>query len=154
MTSTATEDQADVPERVPSGCPVVHLDASPPLEVGSHWRTAGELRADHENAVAAADVDLHGAEAKGGVLGHRSEEAIRLANNTPYGLAAYVFTESVTQGTLLTEALEYGIIGWNDGVPSAAQAPFGGMKESGIGREGGTEGIEAFLETKYVSIGL
>lgn len=82
------------------------------------------------------------------------EEAIELANDTPFGLAAYVFTESVTRGIQMIEQLEFGIVGWNDGLPSAAQAPFGGMKESGYGREGGHEGIEAFLETQYVSIGL
>lgn len=82
------------------------------------------------------------------------DEAIALANDTPYGLAAYVFTDSVAKGTKLIEKLDYGIIGWNDGVPSATQAPFGGMKESGIGREGGREGIEAFLESQYVSIGI
>lgn len=82
------------------------------------------------------------------------EEAIELANSTQYGLAAYVFTENVARGIRVIEQLNFGIVGWNDGVPSAAQAPFGGMKESGIGREGGHEGIEAFLETQYVSIGL
>src|SRR5699024_5482713 len=82
------------------------------------------------------------------------EEVIQLANDTPYGLAANVFTESVGKGTRLIEQLDYGIVGWNDGAPSAAQAPFGGMKESGIGREGGKEGIEGFLETQYVSIGI
>ncbi|MGG1571839.1 NAD-dependent succinate-semialdehyde dehydrogenase [Fictibacillus sp. NRS-1165] len=80
------------------------------------------------------------------------EEGIELANKSPFGLAAYVYTESLSRGTRLIEGLDYGIIGWNDGVPSAAQAPFGGFKESGIGREGGTEGMEAYLETKYVSI--
>lgn len=82
------------------------------------------------------------------------EEAIRLANETRYGLAGYFFTENVTRGTKMYEALDYGIIGWNHGRPSAAQAPFGGMKESGIGREGGQEGIEEYLETKYISLGL
>ena len=82
------------------------------------------------------------------------EEAIELANNTPYGLAAYLFTESVSRGINIIEKLDYGIVGWNDGLPSAAQAPFGGMKESGYGREGGHEGIDAFLETQYVSIGI
>lgn len=82
------------------------------------------------------------------------EEAVELANSTPYGLAAYVYTQSVSRGTKLIERLDFGIVGWNDGVPSAAQAPFGGMKESGIGREGGHEGMDAFLETQYVSIGL
>ncbi|WP_281351721.1 NAD-dependent succinate-semialdehyde dehydrogenase [Alkalicoccus luteus] len=78
-------------------------------------------------------------------------EAIELANNTPYGLASYVFTEDAATGTRVTEALEFGVVGWNDGVPSAAQAPFGGLKESGYGREGGIEGIEEYLETKYVA---
>ncbi|MGM0900459.1 MAG: NAD-dependent succinate-semialdehyde dehydrogenase [Bacillota bacterium] len=83
-----------------------------------------------------------------------AEEAIMLANDTEYGLAAYVFTENYSRGIRIAERLQYGIIGWNDGVPSAAQAPFGGMKQSGIGREGGIEGLEAYLETKYISIGL
>lgn len=82
------------------------------------------------------------------------EEAAGFANSTEYGLAAYVFTESVARGTKLIEKLDFGIVGWNDGMPSAAQAPFGGMKESGIGREGGHEGMDAFLETQYVSIGV
>lgn len=81
-------------------------------------------------------------------------EAVKLANDTEYGLAAYVFTENVARGMQLIEQLEYGIVGWNDGGPSAAQVPFGGFKESGIGREGGHEGIEAFVESQYVSIGM
>ena len=82
------------------------------------------------------------------------EEAVELANSTPFGLAAYVFTENLSRGIQAIEALDFGIVGWNDGLPSAAQAPFGGMKESGYGREGGREGIEAYLETQYISIGL
>ncbi|RAS86357.1 NAD-dependent succinate-semialdehyde dehydrogenase [Priestia endophytica] len=82
------------------------------------------------------------------------DEAIHLANNIELGLAAYVYTENLSKGVKVAEGLEYGIIGWNDGVPSAAQAPFGGMKESGLGREGGHHGIEEYLEVKYISIGL
>ena len=81
-------------------------------------------------------------------------EAVDLANDTDYGLAAYIFTENVARGMQLIEQLDYGIVGWNDGGPSAAQVPFGGFKESGIGREGGHEGIEAFVESQYVSIGM
>lgn len=81
-------------------------------------------------------------------------EAIQLANDTPFGLASYIFTDNLSRGMLAAEQLDYGIVGWNDGLPSTAQAPFGGMKESGYGREGGKEGIEAFVETQYVSIGL
>jgi succinate-semialdehyde dehydrogenase/glutarate-semialdehyde dehydrogenase len=81
------------------------------------------------------------------------EEAVEIANGTPYGLAAYFFTNNYKAGTFLSENLEFGIVGWNDGAPSAAHVPFGGMKESGLGREGGIEGIEPYLETKYLSIG-
>jgi succinate-semialdehyde dehydrogenase / glutarate-semialdehyde dehydrogenase len=81
------------------------------------------------------------------------EEAVEIANNTPFGLAAYFFTNNYKTGTYLHDHLDYGIIGWNDGAPSGAHIPFGGMKESGLGREGGVEGIEPYLETKYLSIG-
>ncbi len=82
------------------------------------------------------------------------EDAIQRANDTPFGLAAYLFTENLTKALTLSEKLDYGIVGLNDGAPSAAQAPFGGFKESGLGREGGHHGIEEYLETKYISIGL
>lgn len=81
-------------------------------------------------------------------------EVLERANNSPYGLAAYVYTENLGRMYRVTEALEYGIIGVNDGAPSTAQAPFGGLKESGIGREGGHHGLEEYLEVKYVSIGI
>ncbi|MGD6833970.1 NAD-dependent succinate-semialdehyde dehydrogenase [Sutcliffiella halmapala] len=81
-------------------------------------------------------------------------EVLERANNSPYGLAAYVYTENLGRMYRVTEALEYGIIGVNDGAPSTAQAPFGGLKESGIGREGGHHGLEEYLEVKYISIGI
>ncbi|MFP4914558.1 NAD-dependent succinate-semialdehyde dehydrogenase [Staphylococcus coagulans] len=80
------------------------------------------------------------------------DEAIRMANDTEFGLAAYFFTNDYRTGLYIYNHLDYGVIGWNDGGPSAAHAPFGGMKESGYGREGGIEGIEPYLETKYLSI--
>ncbi|MFG6115392.1 NAD-dependent succinate-semialdehyde dehydrogenase [Halobacillus sp. MO56] len=82
------------------------------------------------------------------------DDAIKRANDTPFGLAAYLFTENLSKALTLSEKLDYGIVGLNDGAPSAAQAPFGGFKESGLGREGGHFGIEEYLETKYISIGL
>ncbi len=82
------------------------------------------------------------------------DDVIAAANDTPYGLAAYVFTNDLTIATRMAEGLEAGIIGINDPVPATPQCPFGGMKESGLGRELGIEGLQAYLETKYVSIGL
>lgn len=80
------------------------------------------------------------------------DEVIGRANRGPYGLAAYVYTRDLSRAWRAAERLDYGIVGVNDPVPSTAQAPFGGFKESGLGREGGTEGMDAFLETKYVSM--
>jgi len=82
------------------------------------------------------------------------DEVIRQANHPTYGLAAYVMTNDLRTAIRMAEGLEYGIIGINDTVPATAQAPFGGMKESGVGREGGHEGLAAYLETKYISIGM
>jgi len=89
------------------------------------------------------------------VLRFRDEaEAVALANGTTYGLAAYLWTRDLGRAIRVAEALEYGIVGINDGVPSTAQAPLGGVKYSGIGREGGKWGIEEFLDIKYISMGL
>lgn len=82
------------------------------------------------------------------------DDVIAAANNTRYGLAAYVFTNDLTVSWRMAEGLEAGIIGINDPVPAAPQCPFGGMKESGLGRELAHEGLEAYLETKYVSFKL
>jgi succinate-semialdehyde dehydrogenase / glutarate-semialdehyde dehydrogenase len=82
------------------------------------------------------------------------EEAIRQANDTPYGLAAYIFTDSIHRAYRVMEKLEYGIIGINDVFPALAEAPFGGVKQSGLGKEGGKEGIFEFVELKYVSMGI
>jgi succinate-semialdehyde dehydrogenase/glutarate-semialdehyde dehydrogenase len=79
------------------------------------------------------------------------DDVIKAANNTRYGLAAYVFTNDLSIAWKMAEGLEAGIIGINDPVPAAPQCPFGGMKESGLGRELAHEGLEAYLETKYVS---
>ncbi|NNM45528.1 NAD-dependent succinate-semialdehyde dehydrogenase [Knoellia koreensis] len=79
-------------------------------------------------------------------------EAIRKANSTEYGLASYVFTQDVGRVIRVSEGLEYGMVGINQGIISNPAAPFGGVKASGFGREGGFEGIEEYLETTYVGI--
>jgi succinate-semialdehyde dehydrogenase/glutarate-semialdehyde dehydrogenase len=81
------------------------------------------------------------------------EEAIEVANNTPYGLAAYFYSRDVGRIWRVSEALEYGIVGINTGFISTEVAPFGGMKESGIGREGSKYGIDEWLELKYLAMG-
>jgi succinate-semialdehyde dehydrogenase / glutarate-semialdehyde dehydrogenase len=82
------------------------------------------------------------------------EEAIAAANDTEYGLVAYVYTADLKRALRVCEALETGMIGLNQGMVSNAGAPFGGVKQSGIGREGGNEGIEEYLETKYIAVNL
>ncbi len=80
------------------------------------------------------------------------DEAIAAANDTEYGLVAYVYTRDVKRALRVCEALEYGMVGLNQGMVSNPAAPFGGIKQSGFGREGGYEGIEEYLETKYVAV--
>jgi succinate-semialdehyde dehydrogenase / glutarate-semialdehyde dehydrogenase len=82
------------------------------------------------------------------------KEVIAEANNTEYGLAAYLFTRDFGTAIRVSEALEYGVVGLNDAVPTVPNAPFGGWKESGINREGGYEGIQSYMETKYISVGM
>ena len=82
------------------------------------------------------------------------EQAIAAANDTEYGLVAYVFTSNLKRALRVCEKLETGMIGLNQGIVSNAQAPFGGVKQSGFGREGGPEGIQEYLETKYIAVNL
>lgn len=83
----------------------------------------------------------------------KEDRVIEQANDTPFGLAAYVFTSNLARAWRVAEALEAGTIGVNDPTPTTSQAPFGGMKQSGVGRELGMEGMDAFLETKHISFG-
>jgi succinate-semialdehyde dehydrogenase/glutarate-semialdehyde dehydrogenase len=80
------------------------------------------------------------------------DEAVQAANNTEYGLIAYVYTEDLRKGLQVSERLEAGMVGLNRGIVSDPAAPFGGVKQSGLGREGAHHGIMEFLETKYISV--
>lgn len=80
------------------------------------------------------------------------EEVVRMANDTPYGLSAYFFTRDLSRAHRVSEALDFGIIGVNDGAPSAPQSVFGGVKASGFGREGGPTGIDEYVTQKFVSV--
>ena len=81
------------------------------------------------------------------------KDVIRMANDTEYGLAAYVYTRDIGRIWRVSEQLEYGMIGINEGIISSELAPFGGIKESGIGREGSKYGLDEYLEVKYLCMG-
>jgi succinate-semialdehyde dehydrogenase/glutarate-semialdehyde dehydrogenase len=81
------------------------------------------------------------------------EEAIRMANDTPFGLASYFYSRDIGRVWRVSEGLEYGIVGINEGIISNAMAPFGGVKESGQGREGSKYGLDDYLEIKYLCMG-
>jgi succinate-semialdehyde dehydrogenase/glutarate-semialdehyde dehydrogenase len=80
------------------------------------------------------------------------DEAIRLSNNTEYGLAAYLYTKDMKKGLNIAQKLEYGMIGVNRGLVSDTAAPFGGVKQSGLGREGSHHGLIEFTECRYVAV--
>eukprot|EP00293_Proteomonas_sulcata_P020183 CAMPEP_0184314902 /NCGR_PEP_ID=MMETSP1049-20130417/78366_1 /TAXON_ID=77928 /ORGANISM="Proteomonas sulcata, Strain CCMP704" /LENGTH=99 /DNA_ID=CAMNT_0026633091 /DNA_START=19 /DNA_END=318 /DNA_ORIENTATION=- len=81
-------------------------------------------------------------------------EAVAIANDTPNGLASYIYTKDLGRAWRVAEALEYGIVGVNEGIISTHLAPFGGVKESGLGREGSHYGLDDYLELKYICLGL
>ena len=81
------------------------------------------------------------------------DEAVRMANDTEFGLAAYFYSRDIGRVWRVSEGLEYGIVGVNEGIISNEVAPFGGVKESGIGREGSRYGMDDFVEIKYLCMG-
>jgi succinate-semialdehyde dehydrogenase/glutarate-semialdehyde dehydrogenase len=82
------------------------------------------------------------------------EQALAAANRTEYGLVAFLYTRDLGRAIRVSEGIESGMVGLNQGIVSNPAAPFGGVKHSGFGREGGFEGIEEYLETKYVALGV
>ena len=81
------------------------------------------------------------------------EDVIRMANDTEFGLASYFYTRDISRAWRVAEALEYGMVGMNTGLISTELAPFGGVKQSGVGREGSRYGLEDFTEMKYMCLG-
>ncbi|MEG3618747.1 NADP-dependent succinate-semialdehyde dehydrogenase [Magnetovibrio sp. PR-2] len=120
-------------------------------ELGGTFYTPTILT-DVTNEMACASEEIFGPVAP---LYRFTDEAdvIAKANDTPYGLAAYFYARDIGRVYRVAEALEYGIVGINEGIISTELAPFGGVKESGLGREGGKQGIEEFVETKYLCLG-
>jgi succinate-semialdehyde dehydrogenase / glutarate-semialdehyde dehydrogenase len=100
--------------------------------------------------------DLTGTEIFGPVAAIQTftdlDDAIARANDTDWGLVGYVITRDIDRAFTVSEKLEVGMVGLNSGIVSTASAPFGGIKQSGLGREGGRLGIEEYLETKYISV--
>jgi succinate-semialdehyde dehydrogenase / glutarate-semialdehyde dehydrogenase len=105
-----------------------------------------------ETSMAIANEEIFGPVAS--LIGFETEaDAIRIANGTPFGLAAYLFSQNLSRAWRVAEALEAGMVGVNEGVFSNEVVPFGGIKQSGLGREGAQEGLEEYLETKFICLG-
>ncbi|MCL4352558.1 MAG: NAD-dependent succinate-semialdehyde dehydrogenase [Firmicutes bacterium] len=122
-----------------------------PLTVGSGYFYAPTVLVDVDESMVLAKEETFGPVAPLFVF-DTEDEVYERANMTPYGLVAYVYTRDLGRAMRASQAMEFGMVGINDPVPSLVEAPIGGVKASGLGREGGSEGIEEFLETKYVSM--
>jgi succinate-semialdehyde dehydrogenase / glutarate-semialdehyde dehydrogenase len=148
-------------------CDNVHRKVQAAIAAGAHCVTGGtQLKngtGEGRNFYAPTilqdvprETELWTTETFGPVAAVRSfdteEEALAVANDSPVGLASYVMTRDLSRMFRVVNALETGIVGVNDGIISTCTAPFGGIKESGLGREGGAAGLQEYLETKYVFI--
>jgi succinate-semialdehyde dehydrogenase/glutarate-semialdehyde dehydrogenase len=126
------------------------------LTGGDRLQRAGYFYAPTVLLDVPADAELNSAEIFGPVapvlVFDTEDEVVQRANDTEWGLAGYVFTQDVDRAARFSAALEVGMVGVNTGVVSSPAAPFGGIKQSGLGREGGRVGIEEFLEYKYTAI--
>ncbi|WP_349730339.1 NAD-dependent succinate-semialdehyde dehydrogenase [Peribacillus frigoritolerans] len=141
----------------------VEFQVEDALEKGAIILTGGKRKAVNELffeptllSNATSDMEISYEETFGPVAPiytfESEEEVIEAANKTDYGLAAYFYTNDLGRSIRVAEKLEYGIVGVNDATPTVVQAPFGGVKQSGLGREGGHQGVEEYLETKFISI--
>ncbi len=128
------------------------------VEIGGHVDAVGALF--YQPSVlthVTQDMDIFSTEIFGPVAPlfrfGSEDEAIKMANDTPFGLAAYAYTRDIGRAMRVAARLEYGMVGMNDGLISTEVTPFGGIKESGLGREGAMEGLEEYLSVKYISYG-
>ena len=133
------------------------LDRGAELVTGGERHRGAVLPAVHPHRRRPGDADEPGGDLRPGGrdqrASRREDEAIAIANATPYGLAAYYMTTDLARTWRVGEALEYGIVGVNTGLISTEVAPFGGVKESGIGREGSSFGVDDWTELKYWAVG-
>jgi succinate-semialdehyde dehydrogenase len=130
----------------------VRVGGSLPADAGKGYFYQPTLVADVTPAMALFEEEIFGPVMPVASF-DRVDEAVDAANSTRYGLAAYVWTNDIRTAVRAYERLEFGLIGVNEWTPQAVEAPFPGWKESGLGREGGLEGLEEYLETKLVAIG-
>ena len=154
--STSARSSTSRPSRRSSGTSRTRSSAGPSSSSAAA-RIEGQFFQPSVLVDVTADMAMSREETFGPVAGiarfSTEEEAVRIANDTPYGLAAYFYSQGLGRVTRVAEALEYGIVGINTGLISTEVAPFGGVKESGIGREGSSYGIDEWLELKYWAIG-
>ncbi len=111
--------------------------------IAGHWESGEDSRTVLDPGLGTSVGEV--------VWGGRDDEALTLANSTEMGLAAYLWTRSPSRAWTFGEELETGLVGINDPVPSVAFAPMGGVKQSGLGREGTSVGLEEFLDTRYLA---
>jgi len=138
---------------VEEGARLVTGGADPPEGVAGGYYVKPTIFSDVRSDMTIAQEEIFGPVVS--IIPYDSEEeAVRIANDTPYGLSAYFYSEGNARVWRVSEALDYGIVGVNTGFVSTEVAPFGGMKESGIGREGSRHGLDEWLEIKYLAVGL
>jgi len=126
----------------------VHLGGATPEGVGAFY-PATVLEVSKDDEILANEVFGPVAPV---VLFDTDEEALKLANDTEYGLISYVYSEDLKRAIRFAEGIEAGMVGINRGLLSDPAAPFGGVKQSGLGREGGFDGVHEFLQTKYIGV--
>jgi succinate-semialdehyde dehydrogenase/glutarate-semialdehyde dehydrogenase len=139
---------AELVNAAKAGGAKVHLGGTTPDGAGAFY-PATVLEVAKDDAILAEEVFGPVAPV---VLFDTDEEALKMANDTEYGLISYVYSEDLKRAIRFAEGIEAGMVGINRGLLSDPAAPFGGVKQSGLGREGGFDGVHEFLQTKYIGV--